>query len=39
MNEDPALGLELMTRVVQALYNRLVRVRLQRLDVYRAQGG
>lgn len=39
MKEDPSLGLELMTHVVQALYQRLVRVRLQRLDVYRAQGG
>ena len=36
MREDQALGLELLTRLVQALHRRLVRVRLQRLDVYKA---
>lgn len=38
MKEDHALGRELLTHVVQALYQRLVRVRLQRLDVYKAGG-
>jgi len=36
MREDPALGVELLGRVVSALYERLVRVRLQRLDLYKA---
>jgi CRP-like cAMP-binding protein len=36
MQADPALGSALLTQIVQALYQRLVRVRLQRLDVYRA---
>jgi CRP-like cAMP-binding protein len=36
MREDPALGLEFLTHVANALYQRLVRVRLQRLDVYKA---
>ncbi len=35
MNEDQSIRAELLTCVVQALYQRLVRVRLQRLDVYR----
>lgn len=35
MSADPALGRALLTEMVQALYQRLVRVRLQRLDVYR----
>jgi CRP/FNR family transcriptional regulator, cyclic AMP receptor protein len=35
MQEDPALGLALLTHVVGALYRRLMRARLQRLDVYR----
>lgn len=38
MKKDPALGLELLTQTVKALYDRLVRVRLQRLDVYKAEG-
>jgi CRP/FNR family transcriptional regulator, cyclic AMP receptor protein len=38
MKEDPALGLELLTQIVHTLYQRLVRVRLQRLDVYKAEG-
>jgi CRP/FNR family transcriptional regulator, cyclic AMP receptor protein len=35
MQDDPALGLALLTHVVGALYRRLMRARLQRLDVYR----
>jgi CRP-like cAMP-binding protein len=35
MDADPALGLALATHVVQQLHQRLERVRLQRLDVYR----
>lgn len=35
MNEDTALAAALLTYMVQALYQRLQRVRLQRLDVYR----
>jgi CRP-like cAMP-binding protein len=38
MQEDPALGHALATHLVQALYQRLMRVRLQRLDVYRGEG-
>lgn len=34
MNEDTALAAALLTYMVQALYQRLQRVRLQRLDVY-----
>jgi CRP/FNR family transcriptional regulator, cyclic AMP receptor protein len=33
---NPQLAADLLGRVVEALYQRLVRVRLQRLDVYRA---
>lgn len=36
MAEDPALGLALATHVIHQLYQRLERVRLQRLDVYGA---
>ena len=36
MTADQSLGLEVLTHVVQALYQRLMRVRLQRLDVYKA---
>ena len=35
MDGDPALGLALAKHVVAQLYQRLERVRLQRLDVYR----
>lgn len=38
MRDDPALGVEVLTRLAHALYQRLVRVRLQRLDVYKAEG-
>jgi len=38
MMEDQVLGHELLTHVVEALYQRLMRVRLQRLDVYKARG-
>ena len=38
MNDDQALGFELLTQLVQTLYQRLVRVRLQRLDVYKGGG-
>jgi CRP/FNR family transcriptional regulator, cyclic AMP receptor protein len=34
MHADQALGLDLLTHVLEALYRRLTRVRLQRLDVY-----
>jgi CRP/FNR family transcriptional regulator, cyclic AMP receptor protein len=34
MQEDAGLAVVLLTHMVQALYQRLVRVRLQRLDVY-----
>jgi hypothetical protein len=37
MEADPALGLALAKHVIQQLYQRLERVRLQRLDVYRGE--
>jgi CRP-like cAMP-binding protein len=37
MEEDPALGLAIATQLNYYLYSRLERVRLQRLDVYRAE--
>ena len=37
MNADPELGLSVATYVIQQLYQRLERVRLQRLDVYRGE--
>ena len=36
MRDDPALGLAIATQLVHHLYERLERVRLQRLDVYQA---
>jgi CRP/FNR family cyclic AMP-dependent transcriptional regulator len=36
MQADPALGLAIATQLTEHLYQRLQRVRLQRLDVYRA---
>lgn len=36
MDEDPALGHALSRRLIEHLYLRLERVRLQRLDVYKA---
>jgi CRP/FNR family cyclic AMP-dependent transcriptional regulator len=36
MQADPALGLAIATQLTHQLYQRLQRVRLQRLDVYRA---
>jgi CRP-like cAMP-binding protein len=36
MQADPALGLVVATQLMHQLYARLQRVRLQRLDVYRA---
>jgi CRP-like cAMP-binding protein len=36
MQADPALGLAIATQLIHQLYGRLERVRLQRLDVYRA---
>jgi CRP/FNR family transcriptional regulator, cyclic AMP receptor protein len=36
MQEDESLAVVLLTHLAQALYQRLVRVRLQRLDVYAA---
>jgi len=36
MDEEAALGYALSKRLLQALYVRLERVRLQRLDVYRS---
>jgi CRP-like cAMP-binding protein len=36
MQADPALGLAVATQLMYQLYGRLQRVRLQRLDVYRA---
>jgi CRP/FNR family transcriptional regulator, cyclic AMP receptor protein len=36
MKEDPSLGLEFLTRVAHEAFQRLVHVRLQRLDVYKA---
>lgn len=36
MHEDDKLAVELLTSTVHALYQRLIRVRLQRLDVYQA---
>jgi CRP/FNR family cyclic AMP-dependent transcriptional regulator len=36
MAEDPALGLAIATQLIHHLYQRLGRVRLQRLDVYKA---
>jgi CRP-like cAMP-binding protein len=38
MNGDQALAAAVLTHTVNALYQRLVRVRLQRLDVYKAGG-
>ncbi len=38
MREDATLGVALLTPLVHALYQRLVRVRLQRLDVYKTEG-
>lgn len=38
MHGDPALGLLLATHVIDQLYARLERVRLQRLDVYGKAG-
>jgi CRP-like cAMP-binding protein len=35
MEDDPALGLVIATQLAHQLYERLQRVRLQRLDVYR----
>jgi CRP-like cAMP-binding protein len=37
MAEDPVLGNRLATRLLRYLYDRLERVRLQRLDVYKAE--
>ena len=37
MDAEPALGLALAKHVVSQLYQRLERVRLQRLDVYRGE--
>jgi CRP-like cAMP-binding protein len=37
MDQDPALGYALARRLLEALYARLERVRLQRLDVYRSR--
>lgn len=37
MGEDAALGLAIAKHVIQQLYQRLERVRLQRLDVYRGE--
>jgi CRP-like cAMP-binding protein len=36
IRQDPVLGVGLLTHVAHALYQRLMRVRLQRLDVYKA---
>ena len=36
MQADPALGLAISGQLIHQLYHRLQRVRLQRLDVYRA---
>ena len=36
MQDDPAMGLAISTQLIHQLYARLERVRLQRLDVYRA---
>lgn len=38
VRDDPVLGVALLGHVVEALYRRLMRVRLQRLDVYRSGG-
>jgi CRP/FNR family cyclic AMP-dependent transcriptional regulator len=38
MRSDPALGFELASRLLRQLYDRLERVRLQRLDVYQDAG-
>lgn len=37
MNEDTTLGLAVATRLIRQLYERLERVRLQRLDLYKAE--
>jgi CRP-like cAMP-binding protein len=37
MDADAELGLALATRLIQQLYHRLERARLQRLDVYRSE--
>jgi CRP-like cAMP-binding protein len=37
MDADPTLGLALAKHVIQQLYQRLERIRLQRLDVYRGE--
>jgi CRP/FNR family cyclic AMP-dependent transcriptional regulator len=37
LDEDPALGYAFTTRLLEQLYSRLERARLQRLDVYKAE--
>ena len=37
MDEDAALGLAVARKIIKQLYQRLERVRLQRLDVYRGE--
>jgi CRP-like cAMP-binding protein len=37
LDEDPALGYAVMKSLAHQLYERLERVRMQRLDVYRAE--
>jgi CRP-like cAMP-binding protein len=38
MTSEDALAVAVLTQTVDALYQRLVRVRLQRLDIYRSEG-
>ena len=38
MKDDQVLAVAVLTHTVEALYQRLVRARLQRLDVYKAGG-
>jgi CRP-like cAMP-binding protein len=38
MDDDQALARQILTQLVRALYQRLERVRLQRLDVYKVEG-
>lgn len=38
MEQDHTLGYALLTQVVESLYHRLARVRLQRLDIYKTEG-
>jgi len=38
MQADPAMGMVIATQLAYQLYQRLQRVRLQRLDIYRAGG-